>query len=152
MNAADNRFFIDTSILLYWMDPKQVEKHSAAPSAASKFLAATAGGAALGLLLGYALTRLGIVAGMMDAVAGIPGAVGETLGYVAQVTPYILFVILAMAPTLVVRAARRERVEAIEQETSRRCSSFWLRSPRRGSRSIPPSHGLPSQELSQCAP
>lgn len=87
-----------------------------APSAAAKFLAATAGGAALGLLLGFALTRLGVIAGMVDALAGIPGAVGETLGYVAEVTPYILFVILAMAPTLVVRAARRERIAAIEQD------------------------------------
>jgi tight adherence protein C len=87
-----------------------------APSAAAKFLAATAGGAALGLLLGFALTRLGVIAGMVNALAGIPGAVGETLGYVAEVTPYILFVMLAMAPTLAVRAARRERIAAIEQD------------------------------------
>jgi tight adherence protein C len=87
-----------------------------APSAAAKFLAATAGGATLGLVLGLALTRTGVIGGMVDVLAGIPGAVGETLGFVAQVTPYILFVMLAMAPTLAVRAARRERVEAIEQD------------------------------------
>jgi tight adherence protein C len=87
-----------------------------APSSAAKFLAATAGGAALGLLLGWALTRLGVIAAMVDALAGIPGAVGETLGYIAQIAPYILFVIFAMAPLLVVRAARRERVDAIEQD------------------------------------
>ena len=87
-----------------------------APSAAPKFLAATAGGAALALLLGVVLDRFGVIAGMVESLTAIPGAVGESLGYVAQATPYILFVLCAMAPTLVVRAARRERVEAIEQD------------------------------------
>jgi tight adherence protein C len=87
-----------------------------ASTAPAKFLAMTAGGAALGLLLGYALKRLGVISAMVEALAGIPGAVGETLGYVAQMAPYILFVILALTPTLIVRAARRERVALIEQD------------------------------------
>jgi len=86
------------------------------PTAAARFLAATAGTSALGLLFGYILGRLGMIAAMVDALAQIPGAAGETLCYVAEAAPYILFVIFAMAPVLVVRAARRTRVEAIEQD------------------------------------
>jgi len=86
------------------------------PSAPARFAAATAATSAIGLAGAYAMIRLGMVATMADALESIPGAVGEGLAAVAAVAPYIFFVILAVAPWMVVRAARRKRVEAIEQD------------------------------------
>jgi tight adherence protein C len=86
------------------------------PAALAKFLAATAATSAIGLLAGLLMTRLGVIAAMVESLHAIPGTVGDVFGYVARIAPYILFLILAGAPALVVRAARRTRVEAIEQD------------------------------------
>jgi len=85
-------------------------------SAPAQFVAACVAACALGLAGAFAMARLGIVAAMADALQAIPGAVGETLGYAAQGGPYLFFLIAATAPWMVVRAARRTRVEAVEQD------------------------------------
>jgi tight adherence protein C len=86
------------------------------PSAVTRFLAATAASTALGLLCVFLMNRLGIVGSMVEALAGIPGGAGDLLAFVATVGPYIVLIILTAVPTLVVRAARRNRIEAIEQD------------------------------------
>jgi tight adherence protein C len=86
------------------------------PSAVTAFLGATAGAAALGLVVVVALHRFKIVDAMVEALSVVPGGVGDALGMVASGASYIIFVIFAAAPALVVRAARRARVEAIEQD------------------------------------
>jgi tight adherence protein C len=86
------------------------------PGAPSIFLGLTAGGLALGLLSVFLMRKLGIVASMAQALQLIPGGVGDVLGVVAGWGPYILLVNFVAAPALVVRAARRARLEAIEQD------------------------------------
>jgi tight adherence protein C len=86
------------------------------PSARSEFLAATAGLAALGLAIVFLMNRLGVVAAMVQTLSILPGGVGDVLSVVAVMGPYIVLTILTLAPTLVVRAARRNRVEAVEQD------------------------------------
>jgi tight adherence protein C len=52
---------------------------------------------------------------MQESLALIPG-IGELASVIVSLTPWILFVIIAMSPTLIVRAARRKRVAEIEQD------------------------------------
>ena len=86
------------------------------PGAPSAFLGATAGGVALGLLAAFLMRKLGVVNAMVEALQMIPGGVGDVLGVVASWGPYIVLVNFAIAPALIVRAARRSRIEAIEQD------------------------------------
>jgi tight adherence protein C len=86
------------------------------PSAVSVFFAATAASTALGLLIAFLMVRLGLVRQMVTVLAGIPGGVGDALGLAAMGGPYIVLATLIPAPVLIVRAARRARVEAIEQD------------------------------------
>ena len=85
-------------------------------SAPAIFLATTAGAIAFGLLCMFVMQTSGMVESMTEAVSVVPGGIGDFLGFVAMSGPYILLIILAAAPTLVVRAARRKRVQAIEQD------------------------------------
>ena len=86
------------------------------PSAPAIFLGATLGLTAFGLLTIFLMNRLGVVNAMVQAVAVIPGSAGDLLAFVAKAGPYIILAIVACTPLLVVRAARRSRVEAIEQD------------------------------------
>ena len=85
-------------------------------SAPSIFWAATAAGAAFGVAGVFLLNRTHAVEAMVETLESIPGGVGDTLAYVAVGAPYIIVLIFVLAPTMVVRAARRERVQAIEQD------------------------------------
>jgi len=53
---------------------------------------------------------------MASLVAGVPGGAGDALAAILSVGHWILLVVLTMVPTLFVRAARRERVRAVEQD------------------------------------
>lgn len=86
------------------------------PAAPTLFVGATAGSAAFSLALLYLLKRLGALDKMVDALSQIPGGVGDALAFVAAGAPYIIFVICIALPLLFVRASRRTRVEAIEQD------------------------------------
>lgn len=86
------------------------------PSAVSIFVGSTLAMVALGLAAVFVMRKSGAVDAMVAAVSGIPGGIGDFLATVAAGGPFILMAILALAPTLVVRAARRSRVEMIEQD------------------------------------
>jgi pilus assembly protein TadC len=60
--------------------------------------------------------RLVLFGPLLDAVVNVPGSAGDVLILVLQGGPWIVFVICALVPTLIVRAARRMRVRAIEQD------------------------------------
>lgn len=85
-------------------------------SAKSLFWGATAGAAALGLLLAFVLDKLHVVRSMVQILSAIPGGMGDAMAFVASGTPYILLVFLIAAPALYVRAARRNRIESIDQD------------------------------------
>ena len=85
-------------------------------SAATLFAGATIGAAALSLAIVLALIRTGTIATMAQEVTVIPGGIGDGLALVATGTPYIIFLIFTLTPTLIVRGARRSRIAAIEQD------------------------------------
>lgn len=85
------------------------------PEAASRFLAATAGSTAAGLLCLFVMKRLKVVEQMAATIELLPG-LGESFVYVAYAAPYIILLICIIAPTLIVRGSRRTRVTAIEED------------------------------------
>jgi tight adherence protein C len=85
------------------------------PNAQAIFVAATVGFVIIGAVLGQ-VYRVVLFAPLLDAVVNVPGSAGDVLILVLQGGPWIVFVICALAPTLLVRAARRARVRAIEQD------------------------------------
>jgi pilus assembly protein TadC len=86
------------------------------PAAPMLFIAATAGLAAIGLALIFALNRSGVLRSIHESLLTITGGLGEAFAVVAEWAPWIIMAILVSVPLLVVRAARRERVEAVEQD------------------------------------
>jgi tight adherence protein C len=85
------------------------------PEAPSLFVSATVAGAAAGVVLSQ-VYRLFLFESLLDAIVGVPGSAGDVLALVLQGGPWILFVISMLAPTIAVRAARRARVQAVEQD------------------------------------
>ena len=53
---------------------------------------------------------------LVDMVSSVPGGVGEVLAAILGVGHWILFVLLTLVPTIIVRAARRARIRAVEQD------------------------------------
>jgi len=86
------------------------------PAAAALFLAATAGGLALGLLTVWLLNRNQMLLWMDQALNGLPGGIGDAFQLVVTAAPWIILLNAVAAPALVVRAARRRRVAAIERD------------------------------------
>jgi tight adherence protein C len=72
-------------------------------------------GAAVPAALLFRATALNV---MIDAVANIPGGIGEAFVAILGAGPWILLTIIAASPILVVRAARRRRVRDVEQDLS----------------------------------
>ena len=60
--------------------------------------------------------RLLFAQSLLDMVASAPGGAGDVLVLVLQAGPLILFALCAVVPTLYVRAIRRARVRAIEED------------------------------------
>ena len=86
------------------------------PSAASMFLGATTGLTTLALAGVLLLEKAGMTAAMVKALSQIPGGFVDVLALVAKGAAGIIVITFACIPALVVRAARRSRVEAIEQD------------------------------------
>ena len=84
-------------------------------SARAIFIGVTAGCAAAGILLGAFYNRF-LLDRLVAQVEIIPGNAGDVLAAVLQFGSVIVFVLATIAPTLIVRAARRTRVSAIEQD------------------------------------
>lgn len=86
------------------------------PAAPTTFVAATGGGALLGGLFAWALGASGLVAAGARGLEGIPGGLGLALTPVLAATGPVVALLLAAAPALVVRAARRARVREAERD------------------------------------
>jgi len=87
-----------------------------APEAPSIFVGATALCAGLGLLGAYTFYAAGLMKQAYTFVGLVPGGVGDLLLPVVMLSPWALVVVLASFPTVIVRAARRQRVNRVEQD------------------------------------
>lgn len=58
----------------------------------------------------------GLIDVAVDFIRAIPGGVGNVMVPFALAAPWILIVVLTLVPTLLVRSARRRRVQEIEQD------------------------------------
>ena len=85
------------------------------PNAQRIFIVATIACALAGLGVSQ-LYRLVLLRSLLNAIANVPGNAGDLLALILVGGPWILFVLSGFVPTLVVRAARRSRVRAIEQD------------------------------------
>ena len=84
-------------------------------NASAVFIWATLAFAAGGAAISQAY-RLLVFRSLLDMVANAPGGAGDVLVLVLQAGPWILFAASALVPTLYVRAVRRARMRAIEED------------------------------------
>jgi tight adherence protein C len=87
-----------------------------APAAATAFVLWTGATTALGAAAAVAVFRSGLIEQSLQWVRNIPGGAGELFIPVIYAGPWISFTLLACAPWLLVRSARRRRVTQIEQD------------------------------------
>jgi tight adherence protein C len=85
------------------------------PGARAVFVASCAAAVMIGGLAAFVMQRT-VTPWMIQNVISIPAGVGQGLAAISETGPWMLFVLLTLAPILVVRAARRARVRAIEQD------------------------------------
>jgi len=99
-----------------WVGPLLSRAGFRRRGASALFVASALG--ALVLAAAAAFTWLGTDLGetLAAGVGVVPGPAGALMALVLQAGPLILFLAIALAPWLVVRAARRARVAAIEQD------------------------------------
>lgn len=86
------------------------------PAAAMTFAALTVIGFVLGLAGAIAFWRSGLVQSGSATLSSFPGGVGEIFIPAVYAAPWIILLIVTLAPWLVVRSARRERLTQIEQD------------------------------------
>jgi len=85
------------------------------PNAVAVFVAATLAFTVAGVIVSQ-IYRLVLLQPLIDMVAAVPGSAGDMLVLVLQGGPWILLVLSACVPTLLVRTTRRARVRAVEQD------------------------------------
>lgn len=86
------------------------------PNATALFLVTTLVGAGIGGTIATACYMLGVVTQMVALMSFVPGGVGEVFLPFAYLAPWLSMALLTLLPAIVVRAARRRRVAAVEQD------------------------------------
>jgi tight adherence protein C len=85
------------------------------PQAPTIFTAATAAFSVAGVIVSQ-IYRMFLLRPLTDMVVGVPGSAGDMLVLVLEGGPWILMIVAALVPTVVVRSRRRARVRAVEQD------------------------------------
>jgi pilus assembly protein TadC len=85
------------------------------PEAPPLFLAITAAFTGAGLVAGQ-FYRVVLLEPLVLMVSAVPGGAGELLAAVLSAGHWIVLVVLALVPTMVVRGARRARMRAVEHD------------------------------------
>ena len=70
----------------------------------------------VGLATAFAARGAGVTDEMSRNISHLPPVVGDLLSPIAYMAPWTVFLILTLLPWLVVRRARRQRVEQVEQD------------------------------------
>jgi pilus assembly protein TadC len=86
------------------------------PGAPGIYLATTLAAMGFGLAMLYLIHRSGLIADLIRNISGLPSGIGDIFLPVAYLAPWLVFVVLATFPWLVVRSARRTRIEQVEQD------------------------------------
>ena len=80
------------------------------------FVIITIGAFALGIGSAYLINTLRIVDMMVVPLQSIPGGIGEAFTAVAYAGPWIVLTLLITLPWVIVRAARRERIQKVDHD------------------------------------
>ncbi len=86
------------------------------PNAPAVFVTAMLLALGLGLATALAMRGTGVTDQLARNVAALPPAVGDLLVPILYLAPWTVLLILVLTPCLVVRRARRQRVEQVEQD------------------------------------
>ena len=86
------------------------------PAAPAGFVAATVVAIAFALAVVYIIRQTGLLDDVLRNLALLPPGVGDLFVPIVYLAPWIVFLMLAMVPCLVVRRSRRNRVERVEQD------------------------------------
>ena len=86
------------------------------PDAPAVFITTTIVAAAGALAVVYIVRLSGLLDNLMKTIAQLPSGVGDLFIPIAYLAPWMIFLIVAMTPFLVVRRARRDRVEKVQQD------------------------------------
>ena len=87
-----------------------------APGAAETFVALTAAMLVVGGVASFGVQRSGLLEAGLRELERLPGAVGEIFWVPLVIGPWILMIVLASLPWLVVRASRRRIVTEVERD------------------------------------
>jgi tight adherence protein C len=85
------------------------------PNAKVMFFVSCIGALMAGIVAAFVVNRT-ITPWMIANVSAIPAGVGEGLAAISSTGPWVIFTIIGLAPVLVVRAARRDRVRDIQRD------------------------------------
>jgi tight adherence protein C len=85
-------------------------------SAAPAFVGTQIAAFVLGLLAMWAIAASGLIPRLASSVTNIPGGVGEAMGSVLSLAPWIVCLIVTLAPILYVRAQRRRVIREVEAD------------------------------------
>ncbi len=86
------------------------------PDAPQVFTVATTVLAAVGLLFAYLFYSSGSLPKLVHGLSDLPSGMGDIFLPFAYAMPWLVFLVFAGLPTLMVRAARRKRVALVEQD------------------------------------
>src|SRR6185436_11757696 len=86
------------------------------PNAAAMFLSATFVCIVLGIIVVIAAESSGLTKNAVLAASSVPGGIGDIATPVLIAGPWILLVLWAMLPWSVVNAARKRRMQSVEQD------------------------------------
>jgi tight adherence protein C len=86
------------------------------PSAVSVYVSTTIVSAGLGLLIALMVIGVGLMRLALTEVAKVPGGLSDILTPLVYLAPWVALILLASIPTMIVRAARRNRVTQLEQD------------------------------------
>lgn len=101
-----------TSGLRLWLIRAGIRRRGALPW----YVVSTGAGLVGGGFVAWAFVRGGGDALLLEGLSVVPGGVGEVFLPAVWIAPWVVWFGLALGPTLVVRRARRQRVEQIEQD------------------------------------
>jgi len=86
------------------------------PGAAAAFVALNLLAFVVGLTVALAMRKSGLLPSAERAALSLPGGIGSLAQPILRLAPVILIFLLVALPATVVRAARRRRIESVEQD------------------------------------